>query len=105
MRLAFEDLEKVITPTDFRSLQSNSSLQKVRQAIQEIENQLAARQSLRNMRRLSPVLNGLEHYARVIDVLCNGTPYLAWIWSPITLILRIACEYIEAFEQLIKGYV
>jgi hypothetical protein len=56
------------------------------------------------MRRLTPLLNGLEHYAKVIDVLCNGTPFLPWIWAPLTLILRVASEYIEAFEQLMKGY-
>ncbi|KAI1634576.1 hypothetical protein F4809DRAFT_506210 [Biscogniauxia mediterranea] len=56
------------------------------------------------MRRLGPLFKGLEHYAKVVDVLCNGTPYLAWIWAPITLILRVTSEYIEAFEQIIKGY-
>ncbi|WYZ42137.1 hypothetical protein EsH8_V_001032 [Colletotrichum jinshuiense] len=46
----------------------------------------------------------MEHYSKSMDVLCNGTPFLPWVWSPITLILRIASEYVEAFEQIIKGY-
>lgn len=56
------------------------------------------------MRRLAPLFNGLEHYSRVVDILCNGTPFLSWIWAPITLILRAASEYVEAFEQIMKGY-
>ncbi|KAI1492423.1 hypothetical protein F5X96DRAFT_691616 [Biscogniauxia mediterranea] len=56
------------------------------------------------MRRLGALFKGLEHYVKVVDVLSNGTPYLAWMWTPITLILRVASEYIEAFEQIIKGY-
>lgn len=56
------------------------------------------------MRRLEPLFKGLENYAKVVDVLCNGTPYLAWIWAPITLILKVASEYVEAFEQIIKAY-
>jgi hypothetical protein len=51
-----------------------------------------------------PLFRGLENYAKAVDVLCNGTPYLAWICAPITLILRVASEYVEAFEIIIKGY-
>jgi hypothetical protein len=105
MKVAFEDLERTITPADSRTLRSTSTLQQVRAAAVEIENRLAARGSLRNMRRLVPLFKGLEHYAKVVDLLCNGTPYLSWIWAPITLVLRISSEYVEAFEQLMKGYV
>ncbi|KAI0840034.1 hypothetical protein F5Y06DRAFT_246496 [Hypoxylon sp. FL0890] len=103
IRAAFEELDHTITPADSRDF-PNTTLHHVRKAALNIENQLAARQSLRNMRRLEPLFKGLEHYAKVVDVLCNGTPYLAWIWAPITLILRVASEYVEAFEQIIKGY-
>jgi hypothetical protein len=104
MTAAFEDLERTISPADAREIRSFTALQQVRAAALDIEKQLAARQALRNMRRLMPLLNGLEHYAKVVDVLCNGTPFLAWIWSPMSLILRAASEYVEAFEQLMKGY-
>jgi hypothetical protein len=103
IRTAFEDLDRSITSVDSRTF-PRTTLQHVRQAALEIENQLAAKQSLRNMRRLAPLFNGLEHYAKVVDVLCNGTPYLAWIWAPITLILRVSSEYVEAFEHIIAGY-
>ena len=103
MRTAFENLERTVTPADSRAFRS-TTLHHVRTAALELENQLAARQALCNMRRLAPLLNGLEHYSRVVDVLCNGTPFLSWIWAPITLILRAASEYVEAFEQIMKGY-
>ncbi len=103
IRTAYEDLERTITPADSRDFHLKT-LQDARLAALEIETQLAARQSLRNMRRLMPLFRGLEHYSKVVDVLCNGTPYLSWIWAPITLILRVASEYVEAFEQVIKGY-
>jgi ABC-type maltose transport system permease subunit len=104
MRTAFEELERTITPADERNLRKVTTIQQVRAVALEIETQLAARQALRSMRRLSPLLNGLEHYAKVVEILCNGTPFLSWIWSPITLILRVASEYIEAFEEIMKGY-
>lgn len=103
IKAAYDELDRTIIPGDQRDFQ-NSTLQHVRKAALDIENQLAARQSLRNMRRLMPLFQGLEHYSKVVEVLCNGTPYLSWIWAPITLILRIASEYVEAFEIIIKGY-
>ncbi|KAI0883700.1 uncharacterized protein GGS22DRAFT_194950 [Annulohypoxylon maeteangense] len=103
IRTAFEELDRTITPADSRDF-PDSTLQHIRKAALDIENQLAARQCLRNMRRLGPLFQGLEHYAKAVDVVCNGTPYLAWIWAPITLILRVASEYVEAFEKIIKGY-
>jgi hypothetical protein len=93
-----------MTPADERNLREITSIQQVRAIALEIETQLAARQALRSMRRLEPLLNGLEHYAKVVEILCNGTPFLSWIWAPITLILRVASEYIEAFEEIMKGY-
>ena len=49
-------------------------------AARNIEAQLEVRQSLRNLRRIEPFLAGIEQYARVVEVLCNGTPYLPFIW-------------------------
>lgn len=103
VKAAFEQLEKAILPEDACDF-TTKKLDDVRKAALALENQLAARKALRNMSRLLPLLTGLEHYAKVMDILCNGTPFLSWIWAPITLITRIASEYIEAFEKIIKGY-
>lgn len=103
LKAAFEDLDRTITPSDSCAFRA-TTIKNVRDAAIEIERQLAARGSLRNMRRLMPLFKGLENYSKVMDVLCHGTPYLPWIWAPITLILRVASEHVEAFEQIIKGY-
>lgn len=100
---AFKDLERTISPAESRDFGS-TTLDDVRRAAIDLERQLAARQSLRNMRRLEPLFQGLHHYSQVIDVLCNGTDYLPWIWAPIKLILKISSDYIEAFDRIIKAY-
>jgi hypothetical protein len=92
VREAFEDLERTVTPLDAREFE-NTTLQNVQKAALEIENCLAARQSLRNMRRLMPLFTGLEHYSKTIEVLCNGTPFLPWIWAPIKLILTVSLSF------------
>jgi hypothetical protein len=100
---AFKELEKTVAPGDARGF-ADTTLAQVREAALAIETQLAARGSLRNMRRLMPLFSGLEHYAHVMGTLCNGTPFLPWVWAPISLVLRVASEYVEAFEVLIKAY-
>lgn len=100
---AFKKLEKAIAPGDALGF-ANTTLDDVRAAALQIEEQMAARGSLRNMKRLMPLFTALEHYSSVMEVLCNGTPYLPWLWAPIKLILRIASEYVEAFDVLTSAY-
>jgi len=76
---AFDRFATTVTPDDRRQFQ-DTRLEDVRIAAIQIEEELAARRAMRNMRRLYPFLQGLEHYSKSIEVLCNGTPYLPWIW-------------------------
>ncbi|KAG7294425.1 hypothetical protein NEMBOFW57_004496 [Staphylotrichum longicolle] len=100
---AFKDLERTISPAESRDFAS-TTLEDVRRSAFELERQLAARKSLRNLRRLEPLFQGLHHYSKVIEVLCNGTPFLPWIWAPIKFILNVSIEYPEAFDRIIKAY-
>ena len=88
IRDAFEDLQRVVTPNDSLDFRG-ATIDSVQNAVLEIENQLAARQSLCNMRRLGPLFRGLEYYSKSIDILCNGTPYLPWIWAPIKVVVKV----------------
>lgn len=116
---AFDDLKDALSTTDFVQLK-DTTLDDVQQAMYKIEDYLAARGVVKNLRRLLPLITGLEHYAKIIEVLCNGTPYLPWIWAPIKLVLKvvtssprapkvltipqISSENLDAFEQIIKTY-
>lgn len=85
---AFNDLKDALSTTDFVQLK-DTTLDDVQEAMYKIEESLNARGIVRNMRRLLPLITGLGHYAKTIEVLCNGTPFLAWIWAPIKLILKV----------------
>lgn len=76
---AFEKTVEKFSKTDVRDFH-DTTLHDVRDAAIQIERQLAARQCLRNMKRLEPLLNGLEAYSEAIGILCNGTPFVSWIW-------------------------
>ncbi|KAL5089356.1 hypothetical protein Trisim1_005643 [Trichoderma cf. simile WF8] len=103
IREAFEELQRTVSPLEAKDFQ-NTTLEDVEKAAIDIENQLAARKMLRNMRRLKPLFQGLGHYSQSIEVLCNGTPYLPWIWAPIKLILTIASDFVEALERIVAAY-
>jgi hypothetical protein len=89
---AFDKLEQTVSanhPIDARDFHS-TTLQDVRAAAKQIEQELGARQCLRNMRRIEPFFAGLERYSKVVEVLCNGTAYLPWIWAPVKLVLQVS---------------
>jgi hypothetical protein len=120
LQSAFERFASTVTPDDER-LFRNTELKDVRDEVMQMERQLRARRIQRNMARLDPFLRGMEHYSRVVEVLCNGTPYLSWIWAPVKLMLmvshmpsrmysithcdqQITVDSISAFEKLIEAY-
>ena len=126
IREAFNDLKRTVSESDSAGFPT-TTLEDVIKTAHDIEDELAARQSLRNMRRLTPLFTGLQYYAKSIEVVCNGTPYLPWIWAPIKLILKvkltrrmpvgklgfqlirhclhkIASDYVAAFEKIVIAY-
>jgi hypothetical protein len=76
---AISALRQTVSPADAAAFKSTKS-EDVWKAAEEIQEVQRVRKSLRNMRRVEPFLKALEKYSRVIEVLCNGTPYLPWIW-------------------------
>ena len=100
---AFEKLKATVSPSDGHDFHS-TTLQDVWCAVQDIERQLAARKALRNIRRVMPLLESLKLISGPVEVLCNGTPYLPWIWAPIKLTLQLASQYSEILEKLLEAY-
>ena len=76
---AFKRLEQTISHDHAREFH-NTDLRHVRQAALDIESWQRERKSLRNMRRIEPLLAGIQQYAGPLETLCQGTPYLPFIW-------------------------
>jgi hypothetical protein len=80
---AFDKLKTVVENThphvalDFADI----TMDDVKRTAREIEKDLARKQSLRNMRRITPFFEGLERYAKMIEALCDGTTCLPWLWA------------------------
>jgi hypothetical protein len=76
---AFLKLKQSVNSNDAVVFQS-TTLEDVWKAAEEIERVQRQRKSLRNMKRIEPLLLALDKYSKPVDILCQGTPYLPWIW-------------------------
>ncbi|CAG8952745.1 hypothetical protein HYFRA_00008989 [Hymenoscyphus fraxineus] len=92
---AFQKLKRSISEDDAYNFAS-TELQDVWNTVRAIDSEQRKRQSAQNLRRLDPLLRGLENYRKVIEVLCNGTPYMPYIW--------IASHHRDVFEALLSAY-
>jgi hypothetical protein len=86
---AISRLKETISSSDATAFQS-TTIEDVWKAAETIQEGQRQRKSLRNMRRIEPFLKALEKYSKTIEVVCNGTPYLPWIWvsSPSNRLLQ-----------------
>jgi len=89
LRDAFERFALSVSQDDQRFF-NNTELEDVRDEALKIEKQLRKSRIQKNIARLDPLLRGMEHYSKVVEVLCNGTPYLSWIWAPIKMMLMVS---------------
>jgi NACHT domain len=103
VREAFLHFQTAIYPSDARAFRS-TTLEQVREAARVIERDQEKRKCLRNLRRIKPFFEALARFGGCIETLCQGTPYLCFIWAPIKLLLTIADEYSSGFEKLVDAY-
>ena len=76
---AFGKLKHSISEEDAHKFAS-TELKDVWVAVREIDSRQRRRLSAQNMARIEPMLRGIEKYTKIIEVLCNGTPYLPYVW-------------------------
>lgn len=76
---AFEKLKRSISQDDAQDFAS-TELKDVWRSVREIDAEQRKRHSAQYLRRIEPLLKGIEKYAQIIEVLCNGTPYMPYVW-------------------------
>ena len=76
---AFLKLEEALYRSDIQLFRS-TTLQDVREAAKIISRDQAERRCLQNLRRLEPFFEALGKFGGAIETLCQGTPYLCYVW-------------------------
>lgn len=100
---AIESLKLTLSPSDAAAFEA-TTIEDVWKAAEGIQEAQRKSKSLRAMRRIEPFLNALQGYSGVIEVVCNGTPYVPWVWAPIKLMLQLAAGYTPVFDTMVDAY-
>jgi len=82
--MGFERLKDLMSKNDACAMTS-IIMKDVWTAAKDIERQLELWRSLRDFRRIQSFLAGIEQYSKVVEVVCNETSYLSYIWASFTL--------------------
>ena len=93
IQAAFKLLEQTVSDDHKREFYS-TELKDVRQAALDIEKWQRSRKSLRNMARIEPLLAAIQQYAGPLETLCQGTPYLPFIWVSFTALSAVLDSYL-----------
>ncbi|KAK4164640.1 hypothetical protein QBC43DRAFT_45733 [Cladorrhinum sp. PSN259] len=103
IELSCQRFRRSIEVDDDRELQ-RLSLEDVRQGVFDIQRELRAKQCLRNLDRLSPYLDAADRYSKAVGHLCNGVPFLPYIWAPLMVILRSVRDQTHALDRILSAY-
>ncbi|KAM0247555.1 hypothetical protein ACHAP5_004005 [Fusarium lateritium] len=96
IQIACDRFRSEILPEDARLIQATTNLDDVKLAIGQVERQLAARQLLRDMDRITPFVDAIERYSKALEVAANGTPYLPWLWA--------VQDHTHALDKVLSAY-
>ena len=79
MAEAFEKLHRSISDDDAHNFAS-TTLDDVRSTIRDIDRKQRMRMASQNLRHIELFLLEIKNFTTVIKVLCNGTPYMPYVW-------------------------
>lgn len=95
-----------LTPKEDHEIRT-TSWQDVQHAIVDIERQLAARQCLRNLDRISPYLKAVEGYGTVVEIFCNSSSFVPYVWASNLLLVigesRGQYAYLATYNRVLSN--
>ncbi|KAF2807330.1 putative zinc finger protein [Mytilinidion resinicola] len=98
-----EDFKKNLKKKDQNNFKM-TTFSDLKQSIAELQAKQHSQRRLQNLNRLKPFLEAIEQYGKVVEVFCNSSEFVAFVWGPIKLLLQVASAYAEAFTELLDTY-
>ncbi|OTB12629.1 hypothetical protein K445DRAFT_65837 [Daldinia sp. EC12] len=100
---AMEDFKKSLKNPSLYDFSKINSPDDVMREAAKIENEQRKTKTLRGLRRIEPLINGLKEYAAVIEVFVQAQPeIMSLIWGPLKFILQASSAVITAFDKVVK---
>ncbi|KAI1481969.1 hypothetical protein F4774DRAFT_417330 [Daldinia eschscholtzii] len=100
---AMEDFKKSLKNPSLYDFSKINSPDDVMREAAKIENEQRKTKTLRGLRRIEPLINGLKEYAAVIEVFVQAQPeIMSLIWGPLKFILQASSAVITAFDKVVR---
>ncbi|KAF9878419.1 hypothetical protein CkaCkLH20_03911 [Colletotrichum karsti] len=74
------------------------------QEIDTLQSKLHSGRRQQNMTRLKGFVEAMTQFGKVIDVFCQTSEVLAFVWGPWKLLLLVADTFSHAFSELLDTY-
>lgn len=69
-----------LSPSELRDLEATKCYEDVEQALRVIQEQQAKSKTLKGLKRLTPFLNTMNEYGKVMNVFVNASEMVAFVW-------------------------
>ncbi|KAI2471029.1 hypothetical protein F4781DRAFT_388511 [Annulohypoxylon bovei var. microspora] len=100
---AKEDFKRSLKNPALYDFSKITSIDDVLDEAKKIERQQAQTRTLRGLKRVQPLINGLKEYSAIIEVFAQVKPdIMSLIWGPLKFILQASSSAISAFEKVVK---
>ncbi|KAF8539933.1 hypothetical protein BDD12DRAFT_792363 [Trichophaea hybrida] len=94
-----------LTPKERDKCAETNTINDIWKAIQETQEMQSKLGMLGNMNKIRPYLDGLQRYAKVIEVFVQVNPaILALIWGPIKFLLQLSSNYFHGYDKLLDVF-
>ncbi|KAI1416816.1 hypothetical protein F5Y13DRAFT_204160 [Hypoxylon sp. FL1857] len=100
---AKEDFKRSLKNPALYDFSKITSIDDVLNEAKKIEKQQDKTKTLRGLKRIQPLIDGLKEYSGIIEVFAQAKPdVMSLIWGPLKFILQASSSVISAFEKVVK---
>ncbi|KAF8465685.1 hypothetical protein BDZ91DRAFT_849190 [Kalaharituber pfeilii] len=102
---ALDNFTAKLSKEQIEEFQNSGSIRDVYICIEALEEKHRQSRTLRYLARVNPYLEGLQQYAKVIDVIVQIKPeIMAIVWVCMRFILQAASDHLAFFEKLVETF-
>ncbi|KAH8652695.1 hypothetical protein BGZ60DRAFT_533558 [Tricladium varicosporioides] len=81
-----------------------TTLEQLREAIGDIQKKQQTSRQMQNMTRLGKFIEAMEEYGKVVEIFCNSSQFVPFVWGPMKFLLQVTSTYHKAFSELLDVY-
>ncbi|CAI7590736.1 unnamed protein product [Penicillium crustosum] len=81
-----------------------STLEDLEKCLTQLQAKHRSQRRMQNLNRLKPFLEAMNQFGKVVEVFCNSSELVPFLWGPVKFLLLIADTFESAFSELLDTY-